>query len=522
MMDSILTSTQVAILLELQQRQKPVQAEVIARRLGLSAGVVRYNIQAINSWLKPRSARIVSRPNYGYKLEIDESSRQSLLEELCRCKVQMVYPPEERRKRLLFELLSNADYQSLDRLAERLPLSKSTLLRELSVVEAWLAERQLFLQKRPRRGTRVVGSEIVIRHTLVLLIMETLSEVVLFRLIQWGLSERLSGDLFLHPIQRDMLYVLQGWDLQGAMRLATRLERMLSLRLSDSRFLYLVLYWAISAERFLQGQIVALPPDYREAALSDQERQVIHTIMTAYRQERGYEVPYAEAVVFLLELFSSPPNEEEDGREREQGEAPQDSRVLSLANRLVEQVAHQAGYQIQNQALLNHLVKHISKMLFRFKYGLPVENPFADDVIRSYPDIWQATLEAIQSFGPELEGLSREEIAFLAMYFVLARQLESNPKTVRAPRVVVVCPAGGISVWMLVSRLRTELPYLEIAANVSLRELARLDKSNVDAIITTARNIIDKDIPVICVSPFLNEDDVLRIKSHFNLWGFNV
>ncbi len=522
MVESVLTSTQVAILLELQRRQKPVQAEVIARKLGLSAGVIRYNIPAINHWLKARSARIVSRPKYGYKLEMDDSSRQLLLEELSRCHVQVVYSPEERRQLLLFELLRNADYQSLERLAERLSLSKSTLLRELSVAEAWLAERQLFLQKRPRRGTRVVGQEIVIRHTLVLLIMEVLSEVILFRLIQWGISDRLSGDLFLHPVQQQMLHVLQGWNLQDAMRLVTRLERMFSLRLSDSRFLYLVLYWAIAKERFKQGQIVALPPDYSEAALSDQECQAVRTIIASYRQEWGQDVPYAEAVVFLLEMFSSPPNEEEDGREREREGEIYDGQVSSLANRLVEQIARQAGYPIQNPALLSHLVKHISRMLFRFRYGLPVENPFADDVIRSYPEIWRATVEAVRSFGPELEGLSREEIAFLAMYFVLARQLESNPKPVRAPRIVVVCPAGGVSVWMLVSRLRTELPHLEIVANVSLRELARLDTSNVDAIITTAHNITAQDIPVICVSPFLNEEDILRIKSHLRLWGFNV
>jgi hypothetical protein len=69
----------------------------------------------------------------------------------------------------------------------------------------------------------------------------------------------------------------------------------------------------------------------------------------------------------------------------------------------------------------------------------------------------------------------------------------------------------------LVSRLKAEIPQIEIVANVSLREIARIDKANIDAIITTAYNVNVPNIPVICVSPFLNVDEVHRIKSFLNL-----
>jgi transcriptional antiterminator len=187
-----------------------------------------------------------------------------------------------------------------------------------------------------------------------------------------------------------------------------------------------------------------------------------------------------------------------------------------LANRLVNSVTKRIGYSINNHILLDRLVKHLSKMLIRLKYELPIDNPFTEEIIRNFPQIWEATAEAVDELSEELGTLSREEISFLAMYFVLAHQLDIHEKK-RPPRVIVVCPTAGVTAWMLVSRLKAEIPQIEIVANVSLREIARIDKANIDAIITTAYNVNVPNIPVICVSPFLNVDEVHRIKSFLNL-----
>jgi mannitol operon transcriptional antiterminator len=517
-MDVLLNSIQAAILLELLIARNPVFAEEIARKMGVSAGVVRHNIPAINNWLAPRFAQIISRPKFGYKLEIDGPTRKLLLDELSHARVQRVYSPKARRQLLAFELLCNPEYQTLEKLAEKASLSKSTLMRELSIVEAWLTKHHLFLQKRPRRGTKIVGQEISIRHTLVLLIMEVLPEATLMKLIQWGIDEQLSSDHFLYPVREEVLQRLKTWDLQGAARLVNRLEKALSLKLSDTRFLYLTLYWAVSMFRSQNGQIVSLPGEYTEAALSEAEMHTLREIiMETYTRESAYAVPRAEALVFLLEVFSSPSNAGSDVQREREDFGIDDMQVSALANRLVAEVTRRTGYPIKNQKLLERLTKHLSKMLVRFKYSFPIDNPFAEDIIRSYPQIWQATSEAIQALGPELGNLSQEEVSFLAMYFVLARQLDEPEKTRPAPRVIVVCPTGGVSVWMLVSRLKTEIPEIQIVANVSLREMSRIDKTNIDAIITTARNVTVSNLPVICVSPFLTEDEVLKIKAHFNI-----
>jgi len=519
-MDVPLTSIQVAILLELEEARTPVFADTIAKKFGMSSGVIRYNISTINNWLQPKFGQIISRPKFGYKLDIEDRARKQLLGELNRAKVQAVYSAAERKQLLIFELLCSSDYQSLENLAKRVSLSKSTLLRELTIVEEWLARQQLFLQKRPRRGSRIVGSEISIRHHLVLLILEVIPEVTLMKLVQWGIDENKSSDMFLHPIQNDIIQVLKSWDLPGAMRLLSRVEESFSLQLGDSRFLYLVLYWAAAVFRYRNGQMVSAPGEYTESALSERELDILKMVMDSYSQETHFQVPEAEALVFLLEAFSSPRNNMDGAPDEQRNLQFDDKQVSALANRLVEQVGQVTGHSIKDQELLDRMTKHLGNMLVRFKYNLPIENPFANDVIRSYPDIWQATVDAIKTLSPDLGKLSREETAFLAMYFVLAKQMDEGEKSKRAPRIIVVCPTGGVSVWMLVSRLKTEIPNLEIVANVSLREMTRMDKANVDAIVTTARNITDRDLPVICVTPFLSEEDISKIKTQFRIWGY--
>ncbi len=71
---------------------------------------------------------------------------------------------------------------------------------------------------------------------------------------------------------------------------------------------------------------------------------------------------------------------------------------------------------------------------------------------------------------------------------------------------------------MMVSRLQRQLPELDIVEITSVRHLSRLDRTRVDAVISTAR-IECRGIPVITISPLVGADDLRRIREHFGLAG---
>jgi len=84
------------------------------------------------------------------------------------------------------------------------------------------------------------------------------------------------------------------------------------------------------------------------------------------------------------------------------------------------------------------------------------------------------------------------------------------------PRVIVVCPAGGITAAMLIFRLRSELPEIESVEAMSIKDLNRHNIANIDAIITTAHSLVHKDIPVISVHPLLGADDLAKVRAVLN------
>ena len=82
-------------------------------------------------------------------------------------------------------------------------------------------------------------------------------------------------------------------------------------------------------------------------------------------------------------------------------------------------------------------------------------------------------------------------------------------------KILVVCSAGVVTAWLLVSRLRTEFPDAEVVDVISARELEnRKNFDGIDFIVSTIPLKI-KDIPSKQVNPLLNLDDCKDLKELF-------
>jgi mannitol/fructose-specific phosphotransferase system IIA component (Ntr-type)/galactitol-specific phosphotransferase system IIB component len=86
-------------------------------------------------------------------------------------------------------------------------------------------------------------------------------------------------------------------------------------------------------------------------------------------------------------------------------------------------------------------------------------------------------------------------------------------------KVLVVCSAGVITAWLLVSRLRAEFPDVEVVEVVSAHELEnRKYFDGIDFIVSTIPLKI-KDIPSRQVNPLLGLEDCKRLKELFEKQG---
>jgi mannitol operon transcriptional antiterminator len=84
--------------------------------------------------------------------------------------------------------------------------------------------------------------------------------------------------------------------------------------------------------------------------------------------------------------------------------------------------------------------------------------------------------------------------------------------------VLVVCPTGGITVGMLVLRLKNELPSINVVDVLSIREFTtRALSPDIDAVLTTAPALTNPKVKIIYVSPLLGKEDVQTITTQLNL-----
>jgi len=285
----------------------------------------------------------------------------------------------------------------------------------------------------------------------------------------------------------------------------------LSHRPSDKRYLFLVLYWAVMVQRIQQNLTLTLSDAILRAIQESAEYQAALAGAQELNQTCGLKIPTAELAHFSAEIQTSAHTPYE--QLAEVAEDTQDEKATQIGEHLVSQVKEQVGFSMTDPVIFRRLCRHLGRTLTRLKYNLPSDSAFTSEVTQNHPQIWNAVSAALQQYSAETARFSQEEVTYLAMYFILAQELERKAAPKRIRRVIVACPAGGISIWMLVSRLQKEFPDVEIVAAISLRDLPQQDKSQADLIITTAHHVMDKDLPVITVSPFLNEQEILLLKA---------
>lgn len=513
-----LDTRQASILLVLIESNGPISASALGEQLGLSARIIRYNIPLVQRCLKPFKARIHTQPRVGLSLIADKNARSAIKNDLSRHRFPLVLKPEERQKRLLFNLLTQDGYLTGQALVQQIAISQATLARDLSKVEAWLEKHNLYLQRRPRLGTIVVGREDDLRHALISLILENTLESALLELCIWGKQPRAKGQSLLRdPLQATMLEDLARWKLDDAWRFISRIQDGLGYVIAESDHLYLALYWAIMEQRTRRDHVISIPGSQIEAQQRQPEYLAIQNAADLLEHECGLRLPPNELAQLTLEVLTSARKAHTSSSAAEAASQDIPLEYIEMAERIVNEIGIQLGADLNHPEVLSRLAEHLSRTMIRMRHGLPIRNPLEKEVRLAYPTIWEAAARTGEMLAPELQvSLPAEEIAFITMYVSMAQDLNRRLKKKHGPRVIVACPTGGVTVWMLLSRLRNELPELEIVGVVSLLHLHKVDPHRIDAIISTVE-LTYRDLPVITISPLVSEEDVVRIRRELRL-----
>ena len=270
---------------------------------------------------------------------------------------------------------------------------------------------------------------------------------------------------------------------------------------SDAVF---ALYLAVSVARIQAGRSVALDAGSHRSAMDHPIARSVATIVPSLEQLAGASLPAAEVATITEYLLGL------DALDTARSGSD------SVGDDLVDEIMHLAGERlhtalVDDSELRRGLASHLERLGVRLRYGLPIHNPLLDEVRERYPDVYAVAGEMASLItGAMYVAVAPDEIGFITMY--LSGAMERARLRPRR-RALVVCPSGMATVWVLVSRIKSEFPELDLVQVLSEQGFEELRHDDFDLVISTVP-LGPSDVPVVVVSPLLSTADVAQVAAY--------
>ncbi len=505
-----LTTAQRDLLYLLLTTETPIGAAALGQCLHLTPRQVSYSLRSIKLWLARRHTSLRQVPGVGIQLICSTQQRQRLYTELeSQAKFQLILTPEQRGQLLGLVLLITPEPLTLNQLQHDLAVARTTVLKDLDVMEIWLASFGLQVVRRQHRGCWIEGVELAKRQAIAALLWGDVPFSLPIITLQAGVGFDfvLQQDAALLPIIQRVNSFLQELDLAQAQQQVIWAETRLNARFSDQAISLLALALALQQQRINAQHYLTWHPE----TLYWLEQQVVWPIAeqlsASYGLEQSASARRAEIAGMSLQLVCA-------ARERPWLKQRETDHVMqSLINRLIDLIAtsYNVAALANDQLLRDGLEALIPPACNRQRFGLWVPTQQASETQseryateRRMADLIDRTLLA--TIGVALPIDARDEL------ILLLRAAVVRARPVQTRNILVVCPSGMATTQLLVARLKARFPKLGIFEVLSMRELSAERLANADLVITTAPlALASVPIDVIQVHPMLHPEDIAAL-----------
>lgn len=220
---------------------------------------MNYSLKPIKLWLVEHNADLDMIPGVGVQVTCAPDDRGSLLTELAAQEnIRLQLTSGQRQQLLTLNLLTVKEPLILYQLQQESDVSRTTLLKDLDLVEAWLASFDLTLERRPNFGFMVAGPEHQQRQAITAVLWgdTEFSDPLMQMSHSAGLLYELANDAELMPLASHVKQMVDQCETQQAMHLVGYAEQRLNGRYTDNAVLYLALAIAVQKQRIENGQII--------------------------------------------------------------------------------------------------------------------------------------------------------------------------------------------------------------------------------------------------------------------------
>lgn len=457
-------------------------AQQLAKYIRVSEKTVRIAIHELNTELSKHGARIVSKPRFGYCLEVTDQELFERYQTEEESKNRIPDSGKERCEYLMAYLLFRKDYVKIEELCDFMYVSKTTLSNSLKMVEHILGQYRLSIERRPNYGIRISGEEFDIR--------------------------RLFSDYFIKH------HCLSGVNLNHQnseiARLAGRVKELMSkydVYLSEMSFDNFVDYTYTACKRMKAGHYLKLDKG-NLPEIGIKEQAFIQELLETLEKEEG--ITYTQDEENYLYLYLA-------GKRMIGNVMENDSNFIiqeqtdRLAMEMLKLISNDYHINFQNNFEMRMtLNQHLVPFDVRMRYDIPLKNPLLKDIKEKYSLAFQMAVLASSVLSRHYrKEISEDELGYFALIFQLALERE---QTDNSSDILVVCSTGKGTSRLL--KYKYEQEFSEYLRNIYVCDLLGLesfDFSKVDYIFTTVPITRKVPVPIVEVGLFLETDDIRKV-----------
>ncbi|MDO6354899.1 BglG family transcription antiterminator [Caloramator sp. CAR-1] len=479
-----LTRRQKDVIKYLSSIENFITIRNMAEIFQVSERTIRYDLDIIERYLQDLGLDLIRKPNFGVKIKDIDQAKEKILTNLLDFN-NRVFSQEERIF-LIIVYLMISDYLTIEKLANKLFVSKNTIVADLAEVERILKEYGIFLDKKTFHGISISGDEEVIRNTFSSLYYE-------------GIKKSF--------VTGELLKKLLSFEEYKVEIIISNMEKRMGISYCDfsrEELVIFILYTLNRASRnkhiYYGEEVIARYMDKKEF----NELKKIIEDMENLNFLNESDICYITKMFMGAKIMNCMLINDNSS---------DDNEAMILAKQIIQDAEEYIGVDFSNDfEFIKGLAIHLKVALHRLRNDLIIENPLTEQIKYRIPFIYEITKKLIGKYEKLTDCIFPEdEIAYIAMHIGAA--FERNSQNGFMPKAVVVCGGGIATTGILSTRLKIMIPELKIIGPITIDWLGNTLKENeVDFIISTI-DLKVEGYDIVKVNPLLDVGDIERIKN---------
>lgn len=431
----------LAVMLEADQA---LTVKTIAERIGTSKRTVQRELEFADTDVKAYQLTFHTKAGTGVWLEGTNEAKEDLLRQIKKERQNEIGNREERRKRLILEILKDKSLKKLFYYSDLFGVSEATVSSDLEAVEGWLNAKKLQIVRKPGSGISIEGSEESYRSAIRAFVEENIDSRILHEYYESGIDGALDTERI---AEGGISQFLNADTLKRVISCIVLMNDRQVLSLTENSYIGLVMHISIAVSRILNGEIIEQDARWMKDMERDDAYLLAEKMAAALGIEFAIEIPPIETAYICLHIKGAKhQNIEWNGKKTlDVGQ----KELLSIVNEMVNAYDSGLAYAMkQDDEFIQGLLAHLQPTVIRILYDMKITNPVLSDIKKTYPRVYERCLLVSRVLEDWLKKpVPEEETGFLAIHFGAAEvRIEGKKEEIRQVYVGVVCASGiGIS-----------------------------------------------------------------------------